>query len=99
MERAIVFSKTTNLCPNYEWFNQINVASGLLKGANEKRTAIDLLRRSRQDQSRLDIVELKEWGSSNNPFHAAYELFRYFRDSSVISTRNEVIASRFGLES
>jgi hypothetical protein len=79
MERAIVFTKMTKPCAHYEWFNQVNVASGLLKGKNDdKKTAIDLLRRNRQDHSLVDIVELKEWESDDNPLHAAYELFRYF---------------------
>ncbi|MGO9916048.1 MAG: hypothetical protein ACLQIB_15245 [Isosphaeraceae bacterium] len=78
IERAIVFCKQKRPCPVYDWFNQLNVASGICGGRSDKKTAIDLIRQNRQDPSLLDMIELKIWDSSDHRLHAAYELFRYF---------------------
>ncbi|MBT4040230.1 MAG: hypothetical protein HOC63_07965 [Rhodospirillales bacterium] len=55
-----------------DWYSQIPVASGLIDGHANKRTAVDLLRHHK-DQTNL--IELK-W-ESDTPLYAATEILRY----------------------
>jgi len=46
-----------------------------------------------------ELAHLRRWDNLVNLAQRVVESLLFFRDSSLISTRNEVTASRFGLES
>jgi hypothetical protein len=77
LERTIVRLQRDKHNKTHEWFNQFNVASGVMGTRGDSKTAIDIVRRSFDDSKRLDIIELKEWDSGNHPLHALLEIFRY----------------------
>jgi hypothetical protein len=78
VERTIIYAQTKNPSTAYDWYNQFNVASGILGSHADRRTAMDILRQDRANPRLLDLVELKEWESGDHPFYAATEIFQYF---------------------
>ena len=78
LERVIVYTQRRKAGSNYEWHNQLNVASGICGSRSGRRAAIDLVRRSTKRDEYLDFIELKEWGSMCTPLYAALEVFRYY---------------------
>ncbi len=57
------------------WWNQMPIASGLVRSTDDRRRAIDLVHRHRQDGKRYDFVELKI--DSDTPLFALMEILRY----------------------
>jgi len=79
LERAIAAAQKRNTQPTHIWHNQLNVGSGLFGRSSDKKTSIDLVRASTSNTvASLDLIELKEWKSSNHPLYAALEIFRYW---------------------
>jgi hypothetical protein len=85
LERTIIYVQTVVPNENVTWYNQFNVASGILGNDADGRTAVDLVRRTKQNPRVLEFIELKEWDSGNHPFHAALEILRYYCAIAILS--------------
>lgn len=75
LERALV-NIPGEIWPDADsWVNQVPVASGLVDPAADKRRAIDLVYRCKDDS--YDFIELKVDESGGTPLFAAMEVLQY----------------------
>jgi hypothetical protein len=75
LERNIAQSLEKEFGKNSPWWNQMPIASGLVKATADRRRAIDLVHRHDPDGKRYDFVELKI--DSDTPLIALMEILRY----------------------
>ena len=75
LERNIAQFLKKEFGDDSHWWNQMPIASGLVKATADRRRAIDLVHRHDPDGKRYDFVELKI--ESDTPIIALMEILRY----------------------